>query len=177
VAATFANFIPSCQRQSELSRSVLLAKVHNLFTASFEAVGFELEILLSERTLEPAEEEGDGTGENECHGCAGAVREWFDRVDSSHACAGASGYPGEAAVLFEFGYAPSSRGKFWLADTGAKANYQGTGREFFNFGDTGSPFGPAFDITPDGPDGFGWGVDVDAVRECHVRECTIALNT
>ena len=101
MAATFANFIPSCQRQSELSRSVLLAKVHNLFTASFEAVGFELEILLSERTLEPAEEEGDGTGENECHGCAGAVREWFDGVDTGDVSAGVGGVSDRAIHLGE----------------------------------------------------------------------------
>jgi len=36
-----------------------------------------------------------------------------------------------------------------LADTGAQADCQRAGRELFDFGDAGGPFGPAVDVAPD----------------------------
>ena len=54
-----------------------------MFAASFETAGFEFEIALCKGAGEPAEKESDGTSEYESHDGAGAVRDWFDRVNSS----------------------------------------------------------------------------------------------
>jgi hypothetical protein len=41
-----------------------------------------------------------------------------------------------------------------------------------DFRDACGPFGPTFNIAPDGPNGVWWGLNIDAVRKFHALETT-----
>lgn len=154
---------------------VLFGVDPHLFTAGFEAVGFKLQITMREGASKPAEKEGDRTGEVECHGGAGSIRERFEHVAAGHMSARAFGHPRESAVFFEFCHAPDCHRELWLSNAGPEPDRQRNGRELLDFRNAGRPVRPMFNIAPDGPDDLRRSLDVDAMSKFHALETITRL--